>query len=426
MLSKYEIARLYREWAPVNEHGEGETQTFIEGFRDMLGLGVDEYGQPAVHPKTSDGVPRLRPEEVGIRALTEGILGPDWERIVNPQSTGRTVLAEAGQAVLPGSFRNISAYSSAVGGLLEVKVLEAYNSPKYIANRIARTIQTTQRSEKLPGVAALGDAALAMDPGQPHPRLQLEERWVQTPETQYAGAAMDVTKHAIFFDLTNQIYERATNVGDTLILRKEKKAADVLLGVVNPYNYNGTAYNTYLTTGNWINTLANNLIDWTDIDEVMTLFAEMRDQEKQEMITVMPDLLITMPQKRLTANRILRATNAEGRVAKTVTTPGSVEVVHGNNPIAGMFDQIDSQIVYQRATDATGANLSAAAARQRWWLIDSSGFLAYMQNWPLTVRRADANDYQMLDQNLVFSIFANEYGVMTVREPRKGVMCTAE
>jgi hypothetical protein len=190
---------------------------------------------------------------------------------------------------------------------------------------------------------------------------------------------------------------------------------DVVLGLTNTYSYRGTTYNTYLTSGNWINSHSNALVDWTDLDAALQLFSAMTDQETGERVLVTPSTLLVMPYKQLTAGYILNATEIETR------SNSSTEVRRGRNPLAGQYQVLSSPIAYQRLTDADGGNLAASAAREYWFFGDFGRAFGYMENWALAVERTRPDDYTMRDRNLLVSVFANEMGTPAVLEPRQVV-----
>lgn len=398
-----------------NHQGHSGPLGFVRLTKDLLGLTRDSYGRPALRETLDDGKRRLRPDEFSLRDLAESLVGPDWVCALDPRQGspygGVDLLEGANVAVQPSAFNHISAFNATVGGLLEVKVLEAYRKPGFIADQLVRTIATRQRSEKLPATSRIGDKAETMNPGQAHPRAQFGERYVTTPETQKRGLAVDVTKEAVFFDLTNEMLMRAESIGEELGLRKEKLVLDMVLGVTNTYTYGGTTSNTYGTSGNWINDHSNALVDWTDIDAAEQLFAAMTDQESGERIVCLPDTMLVMPYKKRTAMHILNATEI------STSTASAAEIRRGPNADMN-FKLLSSPILYQRATDATGLALAASAAREYWFLLEAQRAFGYMENWSMTVQSAGASDYQMLDYGLVTSVFADEMGIPTVLEPR--------
>lgn len=409
MIRGASLRRLYESEGP---------QAFIGKTRELLGLARDAYGRPTIREAS------LQPEEFSLRDLAESVIGPDWPDVLGPGGADQLAVRlteDASTAVQPSAFNNIAAWNAAVGGLIEVKILQAYRRPGYIADRLVRTIPTRQRSERLPGTAGIGDSAEIMKPGDPHPRAQFEERYVTTPETQKHGLAVDVSREAVHYDLTNEVLLRAERVGDWLGLRKEKRVLDVVLGLSNTYSYRGSSSATYLASGGgvWTNQVVQTLANWEDIDVALQLFAEMTDQETGERIVVTPTTLLVMPHRLMTARMIVNATE----IRTGDITSGSGTQTVAANPVAGSFDIVSSPIAYQRLTDADGGNVAAGTAQQYWYLGDFQRAFAYMENWGMQVRRASPNDYTMLDHDLVLSVFANEMGVPAVVEPREVVRC---
>jgi len=381
---------------------------FVLKTRQLLGITKDRFGRPTIEN------PEVHPSEFSLREVAEALCGRDWVNALQPgHGFDQMDLLEMDAAVVPSAFANTSAFNATVGGLIEAKILETFRRPGFIADRLVQTRPTRLRSEKMPGVASLGDLAEEIQPGNPHPRAQLTERYVQTPEIRKRGLAVDVTKEAVFYDLTNQVLMQAERVGEVLGLRKEKRVLDTVMGIVNTYNYGGTTYNTYVSGGNWTNTHANQLQDWTSINKAEQLLADMTEQENGERILVVPDTILVMPYHRYTAANILNATAQERR------TDSQGVVTHHPNPLRDHEVQIvTSPIAMQRLTDADGLNLAANVAQEYWFYGEFRKAFAYMENWGVTVRRADVNDYIALDRDLVFSVFANEAGTPAIVEPR--------
>src|SRR5687767_7737029 len=176
MINGASTRRLFESFCSGASNFQGQCGAlgFVRLARDLLGLSRDSYGRPALRDTLEDGKRRLRPDEFSLRDLAESLVGPEWVSALDPrQSTPAIDLVEgANAAVQPSAFNQISAFNATVGGLLEVKVLEAYRKPAFIADRLVRTIATRQRSEKLPATGRIGDKAETMNPGQAHPRAQ--------------------------------------------------------------------------------------------------------------------------------------------------------------------------------------------------------------------------------------------------------------
>jgi glycosyltransferase involved in cell wall biosynthesis len=60
-------------------------------------------------------------------------------------------------------------------------------------------------------------------------------------------------------------------------------------GVTNTYNRNGTTYNTYLTSGAWINNQVNALTDWTSIEKAELLIEAFKQIKTDKKLVVVGD-----------------------------------------------------------------------------------------------------------------------------------------
>ena len=110
-------------------------------------------------------------------------------------------------------------------------------------------------------------------------------------------------------ETTGQFLQKCAKVGESLGLNKEKRLLDMVLGVTNNYKWKGTTYNTYLTSGAWVNVKSNNeLVDWTDVDAAEQLFADILDPNTSEPVLIRPNTVLVTPAYRHAAIRVFKAT----------------------------------------------------------------------------------------------------------------------
>lgn len=416
-MSRFDLTRVFESFQKGDGYnGQTGPRGFDSWFRYQLGLHNDHNGCLRLRNELPDGTRRWTPESFSFKELAYTIMGEDAVQAFNPEAVKRApslaATFEAGaEAVQPGSFPNITLYNSTITGLMEAKVLEGYEIPDAIGDQLMTTIPTRLRSEKMPGIGRIGDQNMVMTPGQAHPRVGMQERWIETPTTVKRGSGIDVTKEAVFFDLTNQVLAMAGKIGEELGYNREKRQLDVVLGITNNYNYMGTAYNTYRTSGEWINQQTGALLDWTDFNEALTLFGRMTDQEISERININPNTLLVMPANVAQAQYIMGATEIENRTAS------AAEIRRGPNRVS-TYTLVTSPNAEKRLVDADGAALTEAVAQTYWYLLDTSKAFMYMQNWSITKETASSTDYQSKDHGLVFSLFVDEMGVAGVKEPR--------
>lgn len=390
---------------------------------------------------------QFRPEDIHPRVIAQAMFGGDggmdtW-RLMCEQSNGfngrtHNVLEADGTALVPSEFANVSAFNAITAGLWEAKLLEMWQRPEFIGDQLAETMPSVRRAEKLVGISIPGDFAEERKPGNSHARGSLSERYVTGPTTQNRALAYDVTREAVMFDYTKELLPAAEKIGEAMALRKEYLIVQTVLGVSNTYTYDGTNYSTYLAaadSGNWVNKLAANaLTDWTNLNSIEKLLTQMTDQETGQPVNISARQILVMPARYASAEYTMRYTTvaraSSGTGAAGLNT-ALAERGYGPNPFNGRYELLPSSIYVRRiATNATtdpkakGLGLTDTNADQYWWMGDFKKAFKYAQQLPLTTIRVDANNYQMADQGLVFSIFCDEMGIPMVAEPRAVVMST--
>ena len=370
---------------------------------------------------------KLMPSECSLKQLYECFCpgDPGFNNLLRARGRTFDALEEGATEIGPSVFANVSAYNAAALGLLEAKFLDAYRRAAFLSDQLAMTVPSDKIQEMFIGVSMIGDVAIERKPGNRHARVTLSERYVRTQINVNNAISVDVTREAVMFDRTRELLKMAESAAETLALRKEYRILDVFLGNTNTYNYNGTTYNTYATSGNWINQLSGSsyaLADWTEINLVLQLFSAMTDQETGQPIDIQPKDLFVMPANYLTARHILYSSQVQ---ARTPTTQAVVAV--GENPVAEFRFNLIGSPTYPYAkkrlvsTDATGGSVSASNADTYWFMGDFKKAFVYPQNMPVTTLRASTTDYEMADRGLIFSLFADEMGSAGVLEPRQVV-----
>ena len=353
----------------------------------------------------------LKAEDFSIRDLAESLVpdGNHWVRRFDPRASGSVSLMESSEGVDTTAFLNVASQ------VIHSKILEAYNQESFVVSKLVQHIPTRLDGEKIPGVARIGESLDEVGPGMPYPNLGFGEDYIETPSTSKRGFIVPVTKEAIFFDRTHLILSRAAEVGEVLGLNKEKRLIDLAIGVTNNYKANGTTYNTFNTSGPWVNELAaNELIDWTNVDAAEQLFAEMSDPHTGEPILVSGTTVLVMPAYRHAAHRVFNAAEI------TYTESGASTATTAANPL-GNYRVEESRLAYRRIV----ASGESAADAKKWWLVgDFRKAFAYMENWPITVTQAPTNSEADFNNDIVLRFKASERGAAAVLDPRYIVKCT--
>lgn len=351
----------------------------------------------------------LRPEDFSIRDLAEALVpdGGEWVRLLDPRSGGS--LTEATDGVDTTAFQNVA------GQVIYAKILDAYQQESFVASKLVDTVPTRLDGEKIPGVGPLEDVDAEVGPGMPFPHLGFGEDYIETPATTKRGFIVPVTKEAIFFDRTNLILRRASEVGELLGLNKEKRLLDLVIGATNNYKWRGDSYDTYRTSGEWVNQLSGNeLTDWTNVDAAEQLLANILDPNTGEPVLLRGTTVLVMPAYRHAAHRVFNA--AEIHYAASGSTTSTIAA----NPL-GAYTVAESRLAYRRIMAAGEA---ADDAKKWWFLGDFRKAFAYMENWPITVTQAPRGSEAEFSQDIVLRFKASERGAAAVIDPRLVVKCT--
>jgi hypothetical protein len=424
------------------ESHNGDLRAFEHHIWHLAGLtderGVQHYsatGQPVLRNPIANGreVPRLRLGEVSLRGLAEAIMGEDAVQQMNPERSGRAIrertLMESGTgAVHPSAFSNISTFNGIATGLLEAQILEGYQNPKFIGDKLAKPSPTRYMNggRKTIGVGGVGDKGEPRQPGMPTKRVSVNERWLVQPETVENSLSMELLQETVWNDLTGQMVERANGIGESLLYRKEIRIIDAFAGVTNTYNYKGNPYNTYISNGYYNNALSGNpLLTPENLNTAQILFREMKDPETGLRIYVEPNMLICQQEYYASAVAITQGQTLQYRDKPSDSASAIQRYVNGPSVYAEANITVEkSALLYDRIVAADGLNQSASNAAKYWWLIDANGFMTYEEYMPLRVQSAAPGNADMIDRGVLLFVHAAERGVPMIKEPRKAVRCT--
>lgn len=385
---------------------------------------IEDKGEKFVHAHLSEALQskQLRPEDFSIQDLWCALV-PDGREIMetwNPRKSGGfEYLQEAGDAIKTSDFSNIT------GPIIYSKIMEAAQNEEFVFTKIVPTVPTRLSGEKMPGISGLGDQAGIVAEADPYPLAGVTEDWVETPATTKRGFIVPITKEAIFFDRTNLILDRASKVGESLGMNKEKRIIDVIVDentTAGRYKWKGVTIATYgdnSGTHTWDNLAASTaLADWTDINAAEQLLANMVDPNTGEpIVSTGANMIIVTPELAATAFYILNATSMTAAVGGF---NASATVFHSQSPTPIGRTQFSSPY-----TVATSRYLPTRMATDTsWYLGNPSRAFAYMENWPITVTQAPPNSEAEFTQDIVTRYKVSERGATATIEPRLMVKAT--
>lgn len=353
----------------------------------------------------------LRRSSWSLRTLFEEIVddGHELVRSWSPEFAGGGPLQEAAGAITSSDFSNIT------GQIVYSTMMQAMADEELVFSSLIPTQVTPFDGEKIPGIAGLGDLAEVVGENEEFPLVGTGEDWIETPQTTKRGLIVPVTKEAIFFDRTGDLLTKASAVGASLALNKEKRAIDCLIdenSTAHRFKWRGTTYATYQTTTPWDNVTASNaLVDHTDIDAAQQTLNNILDPNTGEPVVVSGDTLVCTKSNELVANRIRNMTSNTA-VSPGYATSGNPNEEAGPNPLGGnAFNVVTSRQLGSRM-----------ASSSNWFLGDPARAFAYMENWPITVQRDTSAEFM---RDVVSMFKASERGQYATLQPRFMTKCTA-
>lgn len=392
------------------DHKESERETFRapNGARIQCSSKSERHFWEGYCGSLSRG--ELKGEDFSIKNLFESFI-PDGRAILDEwQAGGEVTLTEAAGAVSATTFANIT------GQIVYNELLQSYESEAFTFTNMIPVVQTMFDGEKIAGVGGIGDQAEIVTEGKQYPMVGLNEDWIRTPHTVKRGMIVPITKEAIFFDRTALILERAKEVGEMLGVNKEIRAIDCVIDentTAHRYQWRDSTYATYQATTPWINSKTSNALEnWSNVDAVEQLFAQIVDPNTGLPIIINADTLIVNWELRNLAEQILGA-SALYRLTGGYATSGNLNQRSSPNMIGNIpglspkYNIVSSRFMKSRTNTDTD-----------WFLGQPSKAFRYMQNFPLTVVQAPPNSPDEFNRDIVQQFKASERGAFATKDPR--------
>lgn len=353
---------------------------------------------------------QLRPDQFSIRDLFERCVpnGRELAESFNPryshtQHSSRAWYEAAG-AVMSSDFSNIT------GQIVYSALMEPLTDEAFPFQKLIPAQPTPFDGEKIAGIAKLGDVSEVVAEGKNYPRVGTSEDYIETPATTKRGLIVPVTKEAIFFDRTGRLLSECSQVGETLMLIKEKRAIDCLIDenrTTHRYKWRGVTFASYQAATPWINVKTSNaLVDWTDIDLAEQVLNELTDPNTGEPVMVEATHIIVTKENEAAAMRIMNAT-ATVLHSGGYATSGNLVETRGDNRWRNKYQVLSTRMLKTRAATDTD-----------WWLGAPARYAKYMENWPITVTQAPPNSSEDFNADVVNQYKASERGEYAVVQPR--------
>ena len=354
-----------------------------------------------------------RPDEFSIRALWEGLVGPVENTLAFAAGLNGSGYVEIEEAISSTGF------SSAIGQLLAAKLIEGYDSPGFIGDELVTTMPSSLRGERLAGFTSL------QGPKPVGELMQYEDstftdKFVGTRETK-RGRLLSISEEAVVFDQTGQILLLASTLGEIARQERERRIVRAVIdadSLETVYAPGGTGEQLYSSGNNNLTTGNTPLVDWTDIQEVMTFHALNQTDDREpddtlgaQPIAWMPRIILTATELSGVAARIIAATmigTAPGDTSNVAMMTGNpLSMIGAGGMIALSSPFIDNATDGDQWDDASD------------WLIgDFKKQFIYKEIWPLQVFRAPAQNEEQFNRDVVAQFKVREYGDVVALDER--------
>jgi hypothetical protein len=351
---------------------------------------------------------RARLDDFSLRQFAERTMGHRWQEKLLRFNAGDR-FQEASEAVDASNFVSIS------GQLLVDVVKDRYQQATFLGNELLATETITNGNlgaHVEPYLSNVINGPSVVQQGEPYPRSQFTPQTVTHPAPQKFGEICEVTMEMIWSDKTKQALDAAGSVGDLVGMYEEEQKLKVVYGVVNPYVFNGTALNTYLTAGAYVNDQTGfTLTDWESVNAMEQLLYQIVDPVTGKNIDIKPSGLLVLPARRHTAKRIMNATETR---SGDITTGGGTQTIAAS-PLDANYPVLFSRHA-RRLLVAAG--VAGGVADSYTILGDFKRAFVWRQVFPTTVVQLPPGNPAEFDRDIALQIKAHGYGVASVRDPR--------
>lgn len=464
----------------------GRLGAFSSKFRHLLGIREDpQTGRRYVDQSAK----QVGTDEFRLRDLTEAFLGHSFigeladgppasshaEALAYSLSNGfkTRMLMEDVAPVTPSIFQDISAWNASIAGLVEVRLLEGYNQPKFIGDEFCEVQPTRVNGGKMIGIPYPAPKHEVTAPGIEFPTIGMNQLYVWARPNMVIGGKLALDRNTVVYDLSGELMGQAESIGKGLGLEREYVIGCNVLGVAplssamgipqSVLNQLGDSFRmstpgldatpnpTYQTTSaglsakgtqtpnayTYVNeqTGSNSFQDWTDLNKVRKLLNLMRDPVLNlpfdaDIVRIWVDPFIYDNAKRVQhATQVINVTgNPAAAYGPLNQGAGSTvpPVLTGGPgfPTGSQLSQWDlhtSNIWHQILLDA---GISEANAEKYFLCGNPKKAFVWRSAWDMRVDQANPSSSELLGRNIVNEWVTQLSGQFVVREPRYVVLTT--
>ncbi len=221
---------------------QGGLAAFRTNWEQSIGLVDQQYSardsEGTPHPRTRRVFDREK-REVDFRDFTIGetaaaLLGPHWRNSFEQfhQRAAALRFEGNGGTVMSGELPYVSAAIDVIAGLANARALERPTMENFIWDQMCGVTEIVGEGGFDIITRTGGDKpSRDLADGQPIPTSTLTSSRVHRNRTLNQGLRVKINKYTILDDLTGTLYQSIDENADQVLLERERKVADAVLGI---------------------------------------------------------------------------------------------------------------------------------------------------------------------------------------------------
>ena len=363
----------------------------------------------------------IRPNEFSLRDLAchlieaaGGPIGWDGLRALEARSDSMRLL-EATGAISTSAFRLVSQR------MVDAAVMEGARLPDTVLSQVLPVVEGRKRRSEFPSPTIpleQGKNARDVQEAQEYPVLGIYGERVKNLPTRKKGFQLPITREAILEDDTGSLLQAARDAGAAIARMKEDLICDMVAGLIPDCvieqrvgDTGDVVSNLFLTSGRWINSHVNALVDWTDLDDAVNLLIANTIPGTGGPAVLLQRHLLVPEQRRTLAYRILNAIETRSGSGNNTVVAGNPYSGQGGTPGVTL---LVSPHLYSRQI-AAGVNQTNATGT--WYFGDLTQAWRYYQLWPIEVSE-EQSPAQRYTHDIWVRYSVSECGVPVCVQPR--------
>ena len=208
----------------------GGLPEFRENWEQSIGVVSDDAGNLRFDPEKRE----VDYKDFQIGGVMDAILGPRWRTTFEQfyQRASNMRFEGLGGTIMSGELPYVSAAIDVIAGLANARALEAARAPQYIWDSFCTPTEIVGEGGFDIIVRTDGNQpGKDIADGQPIPTVTVKGSRVHRNRTLNQGLRTKVNKYTILDDLTGTLYQAIEENADQVLVERERKVADCVMGV---------------------------------------------------------------------------------------------------------------------------------------------------------------------------------------------------